>query len=334
MNFHSIGGEPEIASNFGQCPMDGDAASRLFEASSSMPRDFGRPPGRRMGHPVGLLAGLLAGVLTGFGVESSASAQAALSANGVSADFGRPLFWPWPDGRPGHGSWSRMMHRPLDQGVADRGALSESFRSFSVDLAVPMDFRQLFAVPSHDGNGGIDGATSGFYRAQGAIHAVFPESAYRSQGGFEMPLIPAGTVFHIGAPDQFIPGVASTRHHRHQADRSMHLDGLRVDGRLASEMLVANESTSAVDAIPANPRSVGARPTGERPTGATSIGATDVRAGHELEKDAPRLRRLDLPSRDASTADSDSPLPSFLRDEAYRRERLRDLPRVEHRRRD
>jgi hypothetical protein len=60
-----------------------------------------------------------------------------------------------------------------------------------VDFRQPLAFKQVYRVP---------GQPEQFMRANGALYATFPLSAYRSTADGVQVLIPAGTVFHIGAP--------------------------------------------------------------------------------------------------------------------------------------
>jgi hypothetical protein len=81
--------------------------------------------------------------------------------------------------------------QPVDPAVADVSPLSASFRELQVDFRQPLGFKQVYRVP---------GQPEQFMRANGALYATFPLSAYRSTADGVQVLIPAGTVFHIGAP--------------------------------------------------------------------------------------------------------------------------------------
>ena len=86
---------------------------------------------------------------------------------------------------------------PIDQGIEDRSVLSESLRQVETGLGQPNDFSQLYRLPGQDR----------FVRIQGALYAVFPESAYGSGG---VPLIPPDTIFYIGRlPDLDAPASAA-----------------------------------------------------------------------------------------------------------------------------
>jgi hypothetical protein len=64
-------------------------------------------------------------------------------------------------------------------------------RQLSVDLLQPNGFQNVYAVP---------GSPDEFMRIEGGLYAVFPRSEYGSSRFGTFPLIPSGTVFHIGAP--------------------------------------------------------------------------------------------------------------------------------------
>lgn len=76
--------------------------------------------------------------------------------------------------------------QPVDQGVEDVGAgLGRSGRIIDPGLRVPSGFQQVYRVPGRPG---------WLMRVDGALYALFRESVYDERG----PLIPPGTVFHIG----------------------------------------------------------------------------------------------------------------------------------------
>jgi hypothetical protein len=80
---------------------------------------------------------------------------------------------------------------PVDPGVADRHALSVSLREIDVGLQHPIGFDRVYRLPGFDDH---------FVRASGGLYAVFPQSIYAQTRFGDVPLIPAGTVFHIGDP--------------------------------------------------------------------------------------------------------------------------------------
>ena len=82
--------------------------------------------------------------------------------------------------------------KPLDQTVEDTSPLSISLRQIERGLREPSAFDQVYRVPDRDDL---------LMRIEGGIYAIFPQSMYtRGKNGI-LPLIPAGTVFHIGYPD-------------------------------------------------------------------------------------------------------------------------------------
>lgn len=76
---------------------------------------------------------------------------------------------------------------PIDARREDVGPLRSSLRALEPGLAQPSGFDRVYRAP-----GG-----AGFMRIQGGLFALFPRSLY---AGGSVPLIPPGTVFHIGAP--------------------------------------------------------------------------------------------------------------------------------------
>ena len=79
---------------------------------------------------------------------------------------------------------------PVDAGVADRGALSGSLRVIQRDLRQNQSFEQLFKV---------SGSKDIYVRKAGGLRAVFRNSEYLDIGYGEIPIVPAGTVYCIGA---------------------------------------------------------------------------------------------------------------------------------------
>lgn len=79
----------------------------------------------------------------------------------------------------------------VDPGMADISPLSTSLRQLDHGLAIPTDFEHVYRLP---------GDRDRFVRADGALFAVFPQSEYAPTRFGDVPLIPANTVFYIGAP--------------------------------------------------------------------------------------------------------------------------------------
>jgi hypothetical protein len=119
-------------------------------------------------------------------------------------------------------SMHKARMRKIEQTVADTGANAVSLRNLGVDLRVPGNFEHVYEIEPAAGWGGRGTARSRgvlsprsqqrqFARVSGAITAVFPQSTYvqvplspqvavQGQTAF-VPLIPAGTIFHIGTPN-------------------------------------------------------------------------------------------------------------------------------------
>ena len=80
---------------------------------------------------------------------------------------------------------------PLDGSVGDVNPLSTSLRHIPRDMRVPSGFSQVLTVPGHP---------ELLMRVDGGIYAVFPRSEYTPGRRGPIPVIPANTVFYIGAP--------------------------------------------------------------------------------------------------------------------------------------
>ncbi len=78
--------------------------------------------------------------------------------------------------------------QPLDQFFEDADPLASSLRLRFVDPRQPVGFQQLYQGP-----GDL------LMRVNGAVTALFPRSVYAVGPRGVLPLIPPGTVFHIGA---------------------------------------------------------------------------------------------------------------------------------------
>lgn len=81
--------------------------------------------------------------------------------------------------------------KPVDPGVSDVGPLSGPGRVLPTDLRQPANFDRVYEVE-------IDGKPY-FVRAHGGVYAVFPRSDYVQTRAGVAPIVPAGTVFHLGA---------------------------------------------------------------------------------------------------------------------------------------
>jgi len=106
--------------------------------------------------------------------------------------------------------------RRIDPGTADLSPNGASLRILPDVLRPPTGFEQLYAVPQGAPIGsrapgtvapGTDFSGSGeryFARADGGVVAVFPRSVYVPTQAGNIPLIPPGTVFHIGSPESIL----------------------------------------------------------------------------------------------------------------------------------
>lgn len=102
----------------------------------------------------------------------------------------------------------------LEAGIEDRGGIEKSLRVLPVDMRLPTAFQSVYRVPAGGPFGGPFGGPAGatssdasMMRGNGALFAVFPRSLYRRTVAGNIPLTPAGTVYHIGMPGGFnFPG--------------------------------------------------------------------------------------------------------------------------------
>jgi hypothetical protein len=92
---------------------------------------------------------------------------------------------------PASGQDTTVM-QPVEPGIADRGALSQSLREMPITLRVPGAFENVYPVPGRPGL---------FFRAQGALYMVFDEATYRFYKGTNYITIPPGAMFYVGRPD-------------------------------------------------------------------------------------------------------------------------------------
>ena len=78
----------------------------------------------------------------------------------------------------------------------DAGPLNESMRVLPLDLRAPVGFQGVYRVPGHDNL---------LTRMDGGLAAVFPRSVYAATASGVVPLIPPGTVFHVGGVHDIKP---------------------------------------------------------------------------------------------------------------------------------
>ena len=88
--------------------------------------------------------------------------------------------------------------QPVDQRVADRGALSTSLRWVQYGLNQPYDFKDLYQLPV---------GTESYVRRNSGLWAVFPDSMYVNTEQGIYSTVPAGTVFYIGGPRDVLPQI-------------------------------------------------------------------------------------------------------------------------------
>ncbi len=98
---------------------------------------------------------------------------------------------------------------PVEAGIADRNAMSESMRVMPYEMRQPSGFTTLYAV---------DARPDMMVRGNGAVYAVFPQGDYAlatvKKRKVVQTLVPAGTVYYIGEPDWrniWLPGIRGMR---------------------------------------------------------------------------------------------------------------------------
>ncbi len=175
---------------------------------------------------------------------------------------------------------------PVEPVVGDTSSLATSLRVMEPGLQAPSGFSQVYRVP---------GAQGQFMRADGALFAVFPQSNYVQFRGMDIPVIPAGTVFHIGGlPENPL-----------ESQLGVPLDSIDQStldayfGRVSYKIDPADGSVSFE-----SPR---------RNVGSRMFALAPPRARHTR----PTLRRRD----DGSDAEG----PAIVTDSDYRARRMRDL---------
>lgn len=119
----------------------------------------------------GAVCGVVAGAL---------GCVAALSTN-VAAAHAQP-------GIATSGTAGRVPVR-LVEGREDTGPLATSSQMLPMDLRAPTGFEHVYRAPGADGT---------LMRISGGLVATFPRSQYDVREEGIVPVIPAGTVFHIG----------------------------------------------------------------------------------------------------------------------------------------
>ena len=100
--------------------------------------------------------------------------------------------------------------RPVDQQVADRGALSTSLRWVQYGLNQPYDFNDLYQLPV---------GTESYVRRNNGLWAVFPDSMYINTEKGIYSSVPAGTIFYIGGPKEVLPQIERNQGPYRSTDR-------------------------------------------------------------------------------------------------------------------
>ena len=185
--------------------------------------------------------------------------------------------------------------QPVDMRVQDTGVLSRSFRVIPQGLQVPGDFSQVYQLPSGH-----------YFRAQGGIFAVFPQSSYVQTDGGEVPLIPAGTVFHIGPPQDLVdPSTAGPRPLPPGSEL------VRWDTRIGA--MPADLNRNIEDGVSIDDAIAAIR--------AQSI---DINAVEDTMQRRTRIERVDQFEAIERSEDAE-PSPAIAGDAAYRAQRLKEL---------
>ena len=251
---------------------------------------------------------------------------------------------------PASGQDTTVM-QPVDPGVADRGALTESLREMPITLRVPGAFENVYPVPGRPGL---------FFRAQGALYMVFDEATYRFYKGTNYVTIPPGAMFYVGRPDwRTIPSPWFRGADAAGADpQATPQDSARgaapLEAYVDSEVDPAGQSPDRLRAdhrvpvrradigdelgrVPGHRAGFGADSRDPEPIDPAQV-ALAMRTAEERERDAAAPRAPDaaalagvLPSgvaRDMLVVDRDGQVsPRIISDSAYRRERIAALMR-------
>lgn len=172
--------------------------------------------------------------------------------------------------------------------MADLNLLSTSLRHMQQDLRQPSGFRDVFEVPGHPDL---------LMRVNGEVYAVFPRSEYALVQSGIMPLIPANTVFYIGAPPS-IPDSALAMARRNTSSPNEQ----------------SNHSSGAV--IPARQRGeIDTTPAGQRANTRDTARAHDSTPPIRVDPDAPDTKMM---------FDVEGPV-TIVTDHSYRLWRLQEL---------
>lgn len=200
--------------------------------------------------------------------------------------------------------------RRVDSSLDARDPLANSLRNPQIDLASPLDFRDLYAVEGRD---------DVFVRRSGAVYAVFPRSYFVREKKQEVTRVPGGTTYSIGFPQALKiapqrPGRARPAGHAGDAHIDHAIDctidttatATRLDQRVELGIDRAGVGHEGEE-----------RNTLEPATKSTSSGETMTSETSEMS-DAPAAVA-------ASQTASNDALPRFIASESYRRARLGTL---------
>lgn len=134
-------------------------------------------------------------------------------------------------------------YEEVQQGVEDVGPLGQSLETPMLDLRVPTGFERVYLTPDGSGN---------LMRINGAMHAVFPRSEYIATQWGAMPVVPPGTVFHLGAPREWTidaNGVATDRTTAPAGASSLRVSN-RIDARVGGAEAPPAERRAVVRSAP------------------------------------------------------------------------------------
>ena len=122
---------------------------------------------------------------------------------------------------------------PVESGVEDVSVLSTSLRVQQPGLDPGTGFDSVYRVP---------GRPDRYFRASGALFAVFDQSVYRSWNGVGVPEVPPSTTFHIGVPQFLADPVPASLDRTAAASAS---SGAGVDRRPADRLMTPRVSSVA-----------------------------------------------------------------------------------------
>jgi hypothetical protein len=252
---------------------------------------------------------------------------------------------------PASGQDTTVM-QPVESGIADRGALSQSLRQMPITLRMPGAFENVFPVPGRPGL---------FFRAQGGLYVVFDEATYRFYRGTNYATIPPGAVFYVGRPDwskipmPWFRGLDAPDPDAQGAGQPSAAGAAPVQALVDHEVDPAGESPSRLRSdrrVQVRRADVGGdlgRVPGHRAGFGTDSPAPDeldsaaralaTRSASERDRDAAASRAPDaaaiagvLPagvSRELLVVDSEGEVrPRIVGDVSYRRQRIAELMRV------